>query len=57
MARCIKASFIALISKVQSLTVVSDFRPLCLVGCLYKIIAKILANRLRLVMPEIIGDS
>ena len=57
MARCVKASFIALIPKVQSPTVVSDFRPICLVGCLYKIVAKILANRLRLVMPEIIGDS
>ena len=57
MARCVKASFIALIPNVQSPTVVSDFRPICLVGCLYKIVSKLLANRLKLVMPEIIGDS
>ena len=57
MARCVKASFIALILKVQSLTVISDFRPICLVGSLYKIVSKLLANRLKLVMPEIIGDS
>ena len=57
MARCVKASFIALISKVQSPKVVSNFCPICLVGCLYKIVEKLLANRLRLVMSEIIGDS
>ncbi|GJV68190.1 hypothetical protein Tco_1483699 [Tanacetum coccineum] len=40
------ASFIALITKTQDANMVKDFRPITLIGSLYKIIAKILANRL-----------
>ncbi|GJV91509.1 RNA-directed DNA polymerase, eukaryota [Tanacetum coccineum] len=38
-------SFITLIPKVPAANMVKDFRPICLIGCIYKIIAKILANR------------
>ncbi|GJZ64535.1 putative RNA-directed DNA polymerase, eukaryota, reverse transcriptase zinc-binding domain protein [Tanacetum coccineum] len=40
------SSFIALIPKVHNAKLVSDFRPISLIGCQYKIIGKILANRL-----------
>ncbi|GJW03090.1 RNA-directed DNA polymerase, eukaryota [Tanacetum coccineum] len=40
------SSFIALIPKIPGANVVKDFRPISLIGSLYKIIAKILANRL-----------
>ncbi|GJU62417.1 RNA-directed DNA polymerase, eukaryota, reverse transcriptase zinc-binding domain protein [Tanacetum coccineum] len=40
------SSFIALIPKVSNATLVMDFRPISLIGCQYKIIGKILANRL-----------
>ncbi|GJR01647.1 RNA-directed DNA polymerase, eukaryota [Tanacetum coccineum] len=33
-----------------------DFRPISLIGSVYKIIAKILANRLSLVIPDLISD-
>ncbi|GKE02138.1 RNA-directed DNA polymerase, eukaryota [Tanacetum coccineum] len=47
-------SFIALIPKVNDAKFVKDFRPICLIGSQYKIVGKILANRLsdRLVQPE-----
>ncbi|GJY77297.1 putative RNA-directed DNA polymerase, eukaryota, reverse transcriptase zinc-binding domain protein [Tanacetum coccineum] len=40
------SSFIALIPKIEDAKYVSDFRPISLIGCQYKIIGKILANRL-----------
>ncbi|GJT75705.1 putative RNA-directed DNA polymerase, eukaryota, reverse transcriptase zinc-binding domain protein [Tanacetum coccineum] len=45
-------SFIALIPKVSNAKAVSDFRPISLIGCQYKIIGKLLANRL----STVIGD-
>jgi len=35
----------------------NDFRPISLVGSLYKILAKLLDNRLRLVIRSVISDS
>ena len=34
----------------------NDYRPISLVGCLYKIISKILARRMKVVMPDIIEE-
>ncbi|KAK3189918.1 hypothetical protein Dsin_029479 [Dipteronia sinensis] len=33
-----------------------DFRPISLVGAMYKVLAKVLANRMRNVMQSVIGD-
>jgi len=41
------ATFITLIEKVVSPQRLNDFRPISLVGCMYKVLAKVLANRLR----------
>ncbi|PNX59572.1 cysteine-rich receptor-like protein kinase, partial [Trifolium pratense] len=43
----LNSTFIALIPKVESPQRLNDFRPISLVGSLYKILAKVLANRLR----------
>ncbi|GJS03117.1 putative RNA-directed DNA polymerase, eukaryota, reverse transcriptase zinc-binding domain protein [Tanacetum coccineum] len=51
------ASFIALIPKVLDAKFVSDFRPISLIGSVYKMITKILANRLALVISDIVSDS
>nr|GEV37262.1 RNA-directed DNA polymerase, eukaryota, reverse transcriptase zinc-binding domain protein [Tanacetum cinerariifolium] len=48
-------SFITLIPKVPSPMVFSDFRPISLIGAQYKIIAKVLANRLARVIDTVIS--
>lgn len=52
----INSSFIALIPKSDSPSSLNDYRPISLIGSLYKILAKVLSNRLKLVMPRIIGE-
>ncbi|GJU89969.1 RNA-directed DNA polymerase, eukaryota [Tanacetum coccineum] len=49
------SSFIALILKVLDAKHLNDFHPISLIGCQYKIIGKILANRLSLVINDIIS--
>ena len=48
------ASFISLIPKVDNPQHLNDFRPFSLVGCLYKIVAKILSMRLKKVLHKVI---
>ncbi|GKD51406.1 putative RNA-directed DNA polymerase [Tanacetum coccineum] len=50
------SSFITLVPKVEDPLVISDFRPISLIGSQYKIIAKILANRLSRVLPSVVGE-
>nr|GEU66210.1 RNA-directed DNA polymerase, eukaryota, reverse transcriptase zinc-binding domain protein [Tanacetum cinerariifolium] len=50
------SSFIALILKIPDANLVKDFRPISLIGSMYKIIAKILANRLVGVLGDIVDE-
>jgi len=52
----INATFIVLIPKVVSPQRLNDFRPISLVGCMYKVLAKLLANRLRSVIESVVSD-
>ncbi len=51
------ASFIALVPKVKDPSKLDQFRPISLVGAIYKVIAKVLGGRLKKVLPAIIDGS
>lgn len=57
MDRDINSTYIALIpkKKKKNPSFVIDFQPISLCNVLYKIISKVLANRLKLVLPHIIS--
>lgn len=48
------SSFISLIAKCENPQGFGDFRSISLVNCLYKILAKLLANRMSKVLGEVI---
>ena len=49
-------SFITLIPKVKNPEYVSQFRPISLSNVLYRIFSKVLVNRLKIVMPQLISE-
>ena len=51
------ASFITLIPKVIDAKFVTDFRPISLIGSVYKVVTKILANRLSSVISDLVSES
>ncbi|GAU32122.1 hypothetical protein TSUD_218730 [Trifolium subterraneum] len=55
LSKAITSSFIALIPKKDHPQVLSDYRPICLVSSLYKILSKILAARLKKVLGKVIS--
>ena len=50
------ASFITLLPKVPDPQTLNEFRPISLIGCTYKIVAKLLSSRLKKVLPTIIDE-
>jgi len=46
-----------MIPKVDSPHRLNDFRPISLVGCLHKILSKVLANRLKMVIGSLILET
>ncbi|GJX20047.1 RNA-directed DNA polymerase, eukaryota, reverse transcriptase zinc-binding domain protein [Tanacetum coccineum] len=50
------SNFISLIPKILDANMVKDFRPISLIGSLYKIITKILANRLVGVLGDLVNE-
>jgi hypothetical protein len=49
--------FLPLILKKSEVIDIKDFCPICLVGQVYKIVAKVHSNRLKMVMEKIISNS
>jgi hypothetical protein len=49
--------FVTLFPKVHSPSLFSDFRPISLLGCLYQLVAKVLARRLAKVMDSVIASN
>ena len=52
----LNASFLTLIPKKSNAVNILDFRPINLVGSVYKLLSKVLANRLRAVLDNLISE-
>lgn len=51
------SSFISLIPKCRDPLTLKDYRPVNLIGCMYKILSKVLSVRLKSVMSKIISQE
>ncbi|GKV25367.1 hypothetical protein SLEP1_g34816 [Rubroshorea leprosula] len=57
MVRGSNASFLVLIPKKENPQGIEEYRPISLIDCMYKILAKVLADRLSRVLYTIIGEN
>ena len=57
MSRKLNMTWVTLIRKVDDGQEIKDYRPISMVGCIYKVIVKILANRLKGVMNGLVGET
>ncbi|GKB69914.1 putative RNA-directed DNA polymerase [Tanacetum coccineum] len=55
-SRGCNSSFVALIPKSTDPIGLGEYRPISLIGCYYKIITKLLAERLKKVIGKLVGD-
>ena len=55
--RSLNASFLSLIPKKSNAVNIKDFRPISLVGNVYKLLSKVLANRLREVLDSLVSET
>ena len=54
--RSLNSTFLILITKKRGAEELKDFRPISLVGSLYKLLAKVLANRLKQAVGEVVSE-
>ena len=54
--KSLNAIFIALIPKTNDASNIGDFRPISLMGSVYKILAKVLENHLRVMLDQLIFE-
>jgi hypothetical protein len=55
--KSLNATFLSLIPKKQNAFNIRDFRPISLIGCVYKLLSKVLTNRLKIVMENLISET
>jgi hypothetical protein len=53
--KCLLSYFLTLIPKIKSPQCLGDFRPISLLGCIYKLVAKVLASRLARVIGPLVA--
>ena len=49
-------TWVTLICKFEGANEIKDCRPISMVGCVYKVISKVLANRLKSVLSRLVGE-
>lgn len=57
MVRSCNASFIALVPKKRGSVELKDYRPISLIGGVYKLVAKVLAERLKKVVGKLVSGE
>ena len=57
MPRSLNETYICLIPKVKCPQNVTNFRPISLCNVIYKTVSKVLANRLKKILPEVISEE
>jgi hypothetical protein len=57
MPKNLNKTFIALVPKIKHPSCVTKFRPISLCNVLYKLVSKVLANRLKFFLPTIIAPT
>jgi hypothetical protein len=55
--KCLLSYFLTLIPKISSPQALGDFRPISLIGCIYKLVAKVLVARLAKVVGELVPNN
>ncbi|GKU90755.1 hypothetical protein SLEP1_g4707 [Rubroshorea leprosula] len=57
LVRGLNSSFLTMIPKKLNAVELKDYRPISLIGCVYKLLVKVLANRLKSVISEIVSET
>ncbi|CAI8603269.1 unnamed protein product [Vicia faba] len=55
LSKAVTSSFLTLVPKCLNPIGLDNYTPICLVGCMYKVVAKVLAGRLKRVLNSIIS--
>ncbi|XP_028122010.1 uncharacterized protein LOC114319199 [Camellia sinensis] len=53
----LNSTFLTLIPKIPNPSSLSDYRPISLLGCIYKVLAMVLSSRLKSVLPNLIDET
>ena len=56
MDKALNMTWVTLIPKFEGAKEMNDYRPISMVGCEYKVIAKVLSRRIRNVMSSLVGE-